>query len=173
MADKKKMNASRRNFLFGAVRRMKGEDAQEVPMAATSETIPLLLEANDAFAAEKYDDAVQKYREYLKLEKNDVDVHLQLGISLYRSGKFGAARLEFRKVLKERKKDPRATVYLGLTHARADNLAKAANAWDDFFDLKNVNLLREINVQKGLIQTGDAGTGAEVAEAVEAALKNA
>lgn len=170
MAKKTKVNASRRNFLFGAVRRFKGEESDGTPIAATTETIPLLTKANAHYTRGEFEEAVEVYREYLKVERNDTDVRLQLGKCLYKAGKHTAARVEFRRVLKVREKDSEAIVYLGLTFARTGCLEQAVCAWDDFFDISSVNLLREINVQKGLIETGDADSPDEVAEAVEKAL---
>ncbi|WP_147819961.1 tetratricopeptide repeat protein [Salidesulfovibrio onnuriiensis] len=171
MAKKTKVNASRRNFLFGAVRRLKGEEVGDGPIAATTETIPLLTRANGHYAAGEYEEATEAYREYLKIEKNDLDVRLQLGKCMYAAGKYAASRVEFKRVLKVREKDSEAIVYLGLTHARNGNLEQAAAAWEDFFDISNVALLRELNLQKGLIETRDAESPELVAEAVEKALR--
>lgn len=171
MAKKTRINASRRDFLFGAVRRFRGEEKDDTPIAATTETIPLLVRANEHYTKGEFEEAVEVYREYLKIEQNDNAVRLQLGKSLYNAGKHAASRVEFKRVLKCCKKDSQATLYLGLTHARAGNLEQAATVWEDFFDLSNVALLRELNLQKGLIETGEAESPEKVVEAVEKALE--
>ncbi len=171
MAKKTKVNASRRSFLFGAVRRIKGEEQDNAPIAATTETIPLLTRANEYYDRGEFDEAVEVYREYLRIEKDDIAVRLQLGKCMYKAGKHTASRVEFKRVLKAREKESEALVYLGLTHARGGNLEQAAAVWEDFFDISNVALLRELNIQKGLIETGDAESPEAVAEAVEKALE--
>jgi Flp pilus assembly protein TadD len=155
---------------MGAVRRVRGKEAVAEPVAATGDTVPLLDRANTHFAAKEFEQAVDTYREYLKREKQDMDVRVRLGRSLYALGKYTAARLEFKRVLKVRPKDSQACVYAGLCFARCARLEEAARVWEDFFDLKNVELLRELNIQKGLILSGDAGHHDAVAEAVEAVL---
>lgn len=171
MASKKKVDPSRRNFLFGAVRRMKGEAKPEEPIAVSSETIPLLTKANIAYNEARYDDAVELYRDYLKLEKADVDTRIRLGICLYRAGKHGAARLEFKRVLKSREKDEQSILYLGLTFCRTENAEKAVETWRMYFNPKNINVMRELNLQTGFLETGDFESWDAVAEAVEKAME--
>jgi Flp pilus assembly protein TadD len=165
-----KVNASRRNFLMGAVRRIRKEDAQSCgPIAASSGTISLIREANDAYAAEDWDEAIRLYREYLKKEK-DLDVRLRLGETMYKAGRYIPARTEFRTVLRGRPKELRAMILLGLTYARAEDLEKAAEAWREYFDPHNIPMQRELNLQIGLIDDGMAESPESVARAVEAQL---
>lgn len=164
-----KVNASRRNFLFGAVRRAKKQEASEAPIAASSETISLIKLANRAFDEENWDEAVKLYRQYLKEEK-DLNVRQRLGETLYFAERYTAARVEFRTVLKKLPEDLKATVFLGLCYARAGNLEKAAEVWRTYFDPQNIPMQRELNLQIGLIEDGMADCADSVAKAVEAHL---
>jgi len=155
---------------MGAVRRARGKEAPADPVAASADIVPLLDRANSHFAKREFEQAVDAYREYLKQEKGDSDVRIRLGKSLYGLGRYTAARLEFKRVLKARPKDPDACVYAGLCFVRSARLEEAACIWDDFFDLRNVTLLRELNIQKGLIRAGETDSHDAVAEAVEAVL---
>lgn len=166
---KDKVNASRRNFLFGAVRRAKREEASEAPIAASSETISLIRLANEAFDREDWDEAIKLYRKYLKEEK-DLDVRLRLGETLYFAERYNAARVEFRTVHKRRPEELKAVIYLGLCYARSGNLERAAETWKIYFDPNNIPMQRELNLQIGLIEDGLADCADSVAKAVEAHL---
>lgn len=167
---KKEIDVSRRNLLFGAFRRLRGEVDEGRPVARSSETLPVLGEADAAYAAADFSTAAAKYRDVLKLEPGNLDARRRLGCALYREGRYVQAKVEFERVLRTSREDNEAWLYLGLTLARGGSPAKAATVWKNFKDLRNVALMREINVQAALLEEPQPPTGEQMAEAVEAAL---
>ncbi len=95
----KKINTSRRNFLFGAVRRIKNEKVDE-PVASTAESIDSIKEANALYVDEKWEEARAKYRQCIENDKNDADVRYRCGVCLYKVGKYRQAKLEFERTLR-------------------------------------------------------------------------
>lgn len=95
----KKIDKSRRNFLFGAVRRIKNEKS-DGPAASTAEGIEIIKEANGLYVDGNWEDARQKYKESLETDKNDADIRYRLGVCLYRTGKYRQAKLEFERTLR-------------------------------------------------------------------------
>ncbi|MGE4553786.1 MAG: tetratricopeptide repeat protein [Desulfovibrionaceae bacterium] len=176
MADKpeKNIDLDRRNFLFGAFRRRSAEDAAEPApaQAATDAAFPVLKEANEAFAAGDWERACEKYREALKAESGNTEARMRLGRAFYRQGKFIQAKVEFERVLHDRKKDNEASLHLGLVLARLDRADKAAVVWRQYFDPEATLVQREINVQLAFLEDeAERPTGAQMADAVEAALE--
>ena len=176
MADKpeKNIDLERRNFLFGAFRRRNTEDAAEPApaQAATNAAFPVLKEANEAFAAGNWELACEKYREALKTESHNDEARMRLGRAFYKLGKHIQAKVEFERVLRDRKKDNESALHLGLTLARMDRPDKAAVIWQQYFDPEATIIQREINVQLAFLEDDvERPTGVQMADAVEDAME--
>lgn len=73
--------------------------------------------------------AVPLFREHLGDSPDDTEARTELGICLYALEQYIQARVEFERVLRFRKGDDRATLYLGLSLLRKDKVDKALKAW--------------------------------------------
>lgn len=171
---KKKVDLSRRNFLMGFRRLQKQEPEEEqAPQASLDETYALLREANLAFRDQEYEKARELYKEFLMEEPRNADARLRLGRCLYAAGKFVQAKVEFERVLRERRDDKQAMLHLGLALARLNKPGKAAVIWQMYFDPEAIPVQREINVQLAFLESDDADApdGQSMADAVEAAME--
>jgi len=179
---KEEIDVKRRRLLFGFVDTLRGK-TEAVPMAAASQTAPILAEANDAFAAGSFEAAILKYREFLEFERENAEARQRLGESLYALGRYIPAKVEFERIMQKNRSNNRAIVYLGLVMARLERVQKAAVVWKLHFDPHNVALQRELNLQIALVESvveqtedGEAVDESQlpdpvkVAEAVERAL---
>lgn len=165
----KKIDKSRRNFLFGAVRRFKNEETAG-PAASTAACIDVMKEANALYVDEQWEEARQKYRQCLDSDKNDADVRYRLGVCLYRTGLYRQAKLEFERALRIRREYMDAFLYLGLTMVRLDRADKAVALWKRYFNPGAVAVQRELNLQIGLIEEGVGDPPEVIAQAVEKAI---
>ncbi|AMK12964.1 MAG: tetratricopeptide repeat protein [Pseudodesulfovibrio sp.] len=164
----KKIDKSRRNFLFGAVRRIKREDAQ--PVASTAGCIDTVKAANALYVDEKWEEARLKYKECLEGDKNDADVRYRLGVCSYKVGKYRQAKLEFERCLRIDQGYSDAFLYLGLTLVRLGRSDKAPGVWGRYFNPSCVKVMRELNLQLGLMESGQPDPDEEIALAVEKAI---
>jgi tetratricopeptide (TPR) repeat protein len=165
----KKIDKSRRNFLFGAVRRLKNEDVEQ-PVASTAGAIDIIKEANGLYVEEQWEEARLRYKEYLTEDKNDADVRYRLGVCSYKVGKYRQAKLEFERCLRIDQKYTDAFLYLGLTLVRLDRPEKAPALWTRYFNPKAVVVQRELNLQMGLLESGQPDPAEVIAQAVESAI---
>lgn len=171
MADKK-INTSRRNFLMGAINRVKNVKP-EGPTASTAEAVDTVKEANACYVDCNWEDARLKYKECLDADKNDADVRYRLGVCLYKTGKYRQAKLEFERALRIRRNFQDAFLYLGLTMVRLDKPEKAVALWKQYFNPKALSVQRELNLQTGLLEEGVIDPSEVIAEAVESAITEA
>jgi len=172
MKDKKEeIDVSRRRLLFGFLDRARGVEA--APMAAASQTAPVLAQANAAYAAGDFAAASGFYKAFLQDESANVEARQRYGECLYRQGQLIQAKVEFERLLQKNRKDNRALVFLGLVLARLDRVQKAAVVWKLYFDPHNVPLSRELNLQIAFVESapeGELPAALAVAEAVERVL---
>lgn len=168
----KKINKSRRNFLFGAVRRAKNEKPDE-PVASTAEQVDTIKEANALYIDEQWEEARCKYKECIDCDKNDADVRYRCGVCLYKVGKFRQAKLEFERAIRIDREYKDALLYLGLTMVRLEKPEKAAALWQQYFNPKAIAVQRELNLQIGMMEQGMTDSPDTIAEAVEAAITEA
>lgn len=168
----KKIDKSRRNFLFGAVRRFKNEDTDQ-PVASTAECVDAIRQANALYVDEQWEEARLKYKECLQEDQNDADVRYRLGVCSYRVGKYRQAKLEFERCLRIDRNYADAFLYLGLTMVRLGRTDKVAPLWTRYFNPKAVTVQRELNLQLGLIESGQPDPDDAIAEAVEKAIAQA
>ncbi|MDR3641523.1 MAG: tetratricopeptide repeat protein [Humidesulfovibrio sp.] len=168
---KEEINVSRRRLLFGFMDRVRGNQT-ETPVAAASNTAPLLAQANEAYKAGDLVAATGFYRSFLQSESGNAEARQRLGECLYRQGQYIQAKVEFERLLQKNRKDNRAILYLGLVLARLDRVQKAAVVWKLFFDPHSVTLQRELNLQIALIESAaeeqmpEAGPVADAVERV-------
>tara|TARA_Y100001954_G_scaffold239267_4_gene312569 strand:- start:19376 stop:19906 length:531 start_codon:yes stop_codon:yes gene_type:complete len=168
----KKIDKSRRNFLFGAVRRIKNEKP-EGPAASTDEAIDTIKEANALYVDEQWEEARAKYKECIDCDKNDADVRYRCGVCLYKVGKYRQAKLEFERTLRIQREYKDALLYLGLTMVRLEKPEKAVALWKQYFNPQAIGVQRELNLQIGMMEEGMVDSPAEIAEAVETAISEA
>jgi tetratricopeptide (TPR) repeat protein len=168
---KEEIDVSRRRLLFGFLDRARGVEA--APVAAASQTAPVLAQANAAFAAGDFAAAAGLYKSFLQDESANAEARQRFGECLYRQGQHIQAKIEFERLLQKNRKDNRAILFLGLVLARLDRVQKAAVVWKLFFDPRNVTLQRELNLQIALVESAgeeQLPNAASVAEAVERVL---
>jgi len=168
----KKINKSRRNFLFGAVRRVKNEKLDE-PTASTAEAIDTIKEANALYVDQKWEEARDKYKECIDCDKNDADIRYRCGVCLYKVGKYRQAKLEFERTLRINREYKDALLYLGLTMVRLERPEKAAALWKQYFNPQAVVVQRELNLQIGMMEEGIMDSPGLIAQAVEGAILEA
>ncbi|BCS87822.1 tetratricopeptide repeat protein [Pseudodesulfovibrio sediminis] len=165
----KKIDKSRRNFLFGAVRRYKKESLDQ-PVAATAECVATIKTANALYVDGAWEEARLKYKECLQSDQNDADVRYRLGVCSYKVGKYIQAKLEFERALRIDRTYKDAFLYLGLTMVRLEKPEKALALWKQYFNPLAIPVQRELNLQIGLIEEGVGDSPQTIAEAVEAAI---
>jgi len=181
VSEKKKEPLSRRDFLFGGLRKLRGEDRPEAAAlaAATQGVAPdtarqakeAFLRGNQAYAVADYAAAIPEYRECIRLFPAHLEGRKRLGYCLYRTGQFLQARLEFERVLREAKKDNFSALYLGLTCARMEQPEKAVAAWRQYHNTDEVRIMRELNLQIALLESPEKPDLADVAEEVEETIR--
>ncbi len=132
---------TRRQLLFGlgSVWRERvweeGTPEQESPSHQTTDTptpnksSELLEQARTAMRKGAPATAAPLYREHLGDSPDDMEARTELGICLYTLEQYIQARVEFERVLRFRKGDHRATLYLGLSLLRKGKVDKALKAW--------------------------------------------
>ena len=168
---KEEIDVSRRRLLFGFLDRARGVEA--APVAAASQTAPVLAKANATYAAGDFAAASALYKSFLQDESANGEARQRFGECLYRQGQFIQAKIEFERLLQKNRKDNRAILFLGLVLARLDRVQKAAVVWKLFFDPHSVPLSRELNLQIALVESAaedELPAAAAVAEAVERVL---
>lgn len=184
---KKKQNLSRRDFLFGGLRKVR-KNVEETK-AASKEDFAALVDAtsgvtkddasqakqsfeegNRHYAQAHYEDATPHYRECVRLFPAHLEARKRLGYCFYMQGKFLQARVEFERILKTAKKDNFCSLYLGLAYARMGKADKTLEAWQNYFNPEEVRIMRELNIQKALLESPEAPDLQDVADDIEEAI---
>ncbi|CCH50326.1 tetratricopeptide repeat protein [Pseudodesulfovibrio piezophilus] len=168
----KKIDKSRRNFLFGAVRRIKNEKS-DGPTASTAEAVDTIKQANALYVDGQWEHARLKYKECIECDKNDADVRYRCGVCLYKVGKYRQAKLEFERTLRIQREYKDALLYLGLTLVRLERPEKATALWRQYFNPQAVPVQRELNLQLGMMEQGILDPPETIALAVEKAIDEA
>jgi len=164
-----KIDKSRRNFLMGAIRRVKNEKATG-PEASTAEAIDVMKEANSLYVDQKWEEAREKYKECIDCDKNDADIRYRCGVCLYKVGKYRQAKLEFERALRIDREYKDALLYLGLTMVRLERPEKAMALWKQYFNPSAIEVQRELNLQMGMLEQGIIEPPGVIAQAVESAI---
>lgn len=184
MAKKKDSGFSRRDFLFGGLRKLRRDDKEEKKqdfsaLAAATEGVSKddaaqakdhFAKANEAYAKADYATAAPLYRECITLFPAHLEARKRLAYCHYRIGKYIQARVEFDRVLHEGK-DNFASLYLGLTHCRMKKPQKAVTAWKGYFNTEEVRIMRELNVQIAMLDSPEPPDPIDVADQVEDAIQ--
>ena len=157
---------SRRDLLFGMVRRLRETDGDK-PVSGIGADIGA---ADAAYVRKDYAVARDLYRDVLKENRLHREARIRQGMCHYHLGEYMQAKDTLLLALKQHPGDYLASLYLGLSYARRDQLEKCMDVWKGFVNRDHVGVMREINVHRALYETGEPLTGVEVAEAVEQAL---
>jgi tetratricopeptide (TPR) repeat protein len=159
----RKPEMSRRDLLLGMVNRFKGteESAQTVSGIQSDQ-----LDGDRCLSSQDFDQAVTAYRTCLQKTPEHKEARAKLAYCLYKQDRYVQAICEFKRVLKKGD-DNFSSLYLGLCHARKGDLKNATKAWEGYFNPKRPEIMREINVQVALLETGEKLEPQEVAQAVE------
>lgn len=185
MAKKNKSGVSRRDFLFGGLRKLRREDEEPEKkqdfgkLAAATKGVTKdeatqakdhFAQANAAYARADYAAAAPLYRQCITLFPAHLEARKRLAYCHYKQGKFIQARVEFDRVLHEGK-DNFASLYLGLTHCRMNKPEKAVAAFKGYFNADEVRIMRELNVQIAMLESPEPPDPADVADQIEDAIQ--
>lgn len=157
---------SRRDLLFGMVRRLR-ETSGDKPVSGIGADIGA---ADAAYVRKDWAVARDLYKEVLKADRAHKEARVRQGLCHYHLGEYVQAKDTLLMVFKQYPSDYLACLYLGLAYARRDQLEKCMEVWKGFVDRDHIGVMREINVQRALYETGEIMTGTEVAQSVEQAL---
>lgn len=160
---------SRRDLLFGMVRRIREKDGDK-PVSGIGADIGA---ADAAYVRKDFAAARDLYKEVLKANRAHKEARVRLGLCHYHLGEYVQAKDTLLMIHRQHPGEYLACLYLGLAYARRDQLDKCMEVWKGFVDRDHIAVMREINVHRALYETGEALTGASVAEAVEQALSQA
>ena len=160
---------SRRDLLFGMARRLR-EAGGDKPVSGIGVDIAA---ADAAYARKDYVQARDLYREVLKGNRAHKEARVRQGLCHYHLGEYVQAKDTLLMVTRQHPGEYLACLYLGLAYARRGQVEKCMAVWKGFVDRDHIGVMREINVQRALFETGETLTGTEVAEAVEQALLQA
>lgn len=107
------------------------------PAASSAAFDALVKKAESAKAAGRYDEAIQHYREALKLKPDWFEGHFQLGTLLHDSDRFQEARDEFRRLVQAEPKNGLVLALKGLCEFQLKNYDRA---------LKELESARELGI---------------------------
>lgn len=158
---------SRRDVLFGMVRRLRDANGEK-PVSGIGGDIAA---ADAAYGRKDYASARDLYKEVLAGNRAHKEARVRLGLCHYHLGEYIQAKDTLLMVIKQHPGDSLASLYLGLAYARREQLEKCMEVWKGFVQRDQVDLMREINVQRALFEMGEPLRGVDVAEAVEQALR--
>ncbi len=156
---------SRRNLLLGLVNRFRGPEESGGQVTGIA---PETLQADALARGGEYAQAASAYRDVLAQSPEAHDIRAKLGWCLYKSGKIVQAKVELQRVL--RKAESRlASLYLGLCLAREDRLDAALESWKSYFNPDEPEIMREINLIRARLESGQTLEPQATADQVEAA----
>ncbi|CCO23535.1 tetratricopeptide repeat protein [Maridesulfovibrio hydrothermalis] len=171
MSDRKKpKKVSRRGFLFGGFRKKDDREQPQSaakPIAAKEVNLDTLAQGNVAYENGRYEEAAEKYKEFIKTEPQNAEARKRLGHCLYKSGKYIQAKVEFERSIRILGKDNFSYLYLGLLLCRAGAGQKALPVWKLYFDPENITLQREINLQIAMIESDPEASFEDAANMIE------
>lgn len=127
----------------------------------------MLATANVAYENQRYEEAAEKYKEFIKAEPQNADARKRLGHCLYKCEKYVQAKVELERAIRLLGKDNFSFLYLGLVLCRAGAGKKALPVWKLYFDPENITLQREINLQSALIESDPEASFEEAADMIE------
>lgn len=158
---------SRRDLIFGMARRLR-ENSEEKPVSGLGMDIGA---ADAAYGRKEYQQAKELYKTVLKANRAHKEARIHLGLCHYHLGEYVQAKDVLLMVHKQHPDEYLACLYLGLAYSRRERLDKCMEVWAKFTDPNHVEVMRELNVQRALYETGEPMTGQEVAQVVEEAVR--
>jgi tetratricopeptide (TPR) repeat protein len=167
MKERNKKTLSRRDLLFRPLKGIREKDAVQAPSGLDQECrgADLALKEGD-FAR-----ARDLYFQCLARTPGNKEARKRLAYSLFRLGDAESARKEFETYRSKYPEDSFAILYLGLLHASLGDLEEATGVWKAYFNLDQPIILREINLQLALFESGQAPSSEEVVQAIEEAIE--
>lgn len=156
---------SRRNLLLGLVNRFRGPEESGGQVTGIA---PESLQADALARGGEYAQAAAAYRSILEQSPEAHDIRAKLGWCLYKAGKIVQAKVELQRVL--RKAESRlAALYLGLCLAREGRLDAALKPWQGYFNPDEPEIMREINLIRARLESGESLEPQAATDHVEAA----
>ena len=116
---KEEIDVSRRRLLFGFMDRLRG-NTEQAPVAAASQTAPVLAQANEAFKAGNFAAAIGFYRAFLKAESDNAEarpLYCRLFPFWVRTGRERYFELDFCEAQREASSGAGLKIRLGMTSA--------------------------------------------------------
>ncbi|EGJ50612.1 tetratricopeptide repeat protein [Desulfocurvibacter africanus] len=156
---------SRRGLLLGLVNRFRGPEEAGGQVTGIA---PESLQADALAGSGEYAQAAAAYRCILEQSPEAHDIRAKLGWCLYKAGRIVQAKVELQRVL--RKAESRlASLYLGLCLTREGKLEAALKAWQNYFNPDEPEIMREINLIRARLESGQTLEPQAAADQVEAA----
>ncbi len=175
--DKRKSVAqpSRRAFLTGAMKRLRGDQwtptAAMKPRAPAPETQTQGPDTGPETVPETGLAALGTLREQVRADATDVAARKRLGLALFRLDYLVQARVEFEQMLRlGKKEDPDVLLHLGLILARTGKADKTAAIWKRYVATGAEPARPEIETLLARYASEVSPTASEMAETVERAL---
>lgn len=163
----KKTRLSRRDLLFRPFKGLREQDHVQSLSGLDS----LHFQADQALKKGRFAEAATQYEQCLDKNPEDIEARKRLGLSLYRQGRLDESREHFERALSQREGDSFSLLYLGLVHASLGNLKRAVIVWNEYFNLDQPLILREINLQKALLESDSPPSAEEVVASIEEAIE--
>ena len=167
MKESKPKKLSRRDLLFRPLKGIRERDAVQAPSGLDQEC----READLALKEGDFARARALYRQCLDRTPENKEARKRLAYAMYRLGEADQALTEFETYLSRYPEDSFALLYLGLLHATKGDIEEAARVWKGYFNLDQPIILREINLQLALLESGQTPSPGEIVQAVEEAIE--
>jgi tetratricopeptide (TPR) repeat protein len=167
MKERKTKKVSRRDLLFRPLKGIRERDTVQASSGLDHEC----RSADQALKNGEFARARDLYLNCLTRTPENKEARKRLAFSLYRMGETESALLEFKGYLSRFPEDSFAVLYMGLLHASLGDLEEATRVWKGYFNLDQPLILREINLQLALLESGENLSPEEVVQAVEEAIE--
>lgn len=121
--------------------------------------------------AEKYEEAIPLYEEYLVKNPSSSQVRKKLGFVYFKTGRLDEAITEFRTVLKEEPGEHYSVLYLGLTYLKKEEFGKAIKILQGYRNKEQPLVEEKVKHQLTLLQIVKSQRAVEKALADERKLR--
>ncbi len=115
-----------------------------------------LKQANVKLNAQKFDDAIQLYKEFLAENPDDAEARSRLGFAYLKTGRLDEATTEFQKALTLEPGEPFSVLYLGQAYLNKGQIGKTIKTWQGFRDKSQPLVEDEIKRQLTLLQIAES-----------------
>ncbi len=130
-----------------------------------------LQKAKDNLTAEKYDQAIPLYQEYLAEKPSSVRARSRLGFAYLKIGNTDQAIEEFNTVLKAEPGEPYSLLYLGIAYLNKGEYTKTITTWQTYRNNQQPLVEKEIKRLMTLVLIAQSQRMAKKAVAEEEKLK--